>query len=400
MIDFGDATPVAPRAILSRGDTLYIGGDKYNAGTQKIDFAIARLTGSGLPDNNFDGDGKQITGNSNYSFSLDKMTVNGNRLAVSGKAISAAAEPAVVTALYILESPVVLTAPSDTTVNTSKGLCSAVIKGIDPAINGTRNSTNNMYKLTGATTGSGTGTVSGLSFNKGVTQVTYIAISDATKTASFKVTVLDNEAPLITNIIASPDSLWPPNHLMRNVEINYLATDNCSQLNTVLTVTSNEPETSSDSEDLPGDWIITDAHHVQLRAERSGKGNGRIYTITIKSTDSAGNTTSANVTVTVAKNKCGSTDCDDEEEASLKVKVFPNPTYNYFVFKPSSWSSKSVTLRMFNQSGTLVETRKNIPANGSIEIGQNYGSGVYIAELVQGTKRIRLKLIKLQGGSR
>jgi hypothetical protein len=328
------------------------------------------------------------------------MTVNGNRLAVSGKAISAAAEPAVVTALYILESPVVLTAPADTTVNTSKGLCAAVIKGIDPAINGTRNSTNNMYKLTGATTGSGTGTVSGLSFNKGVTQVTYTAISDATKTASFKVTVLDNEAPLITNIIASPDSLWPPNHLMRNVEINYLATDNCSQLNTVLTVTSNEPETSSDSEDLPGDWIITDAHHVQLRAERSGKGNGRIYTITIKSTDSAGNTTSANVTVTVAKNKCGSTECDDEEEASLKVKVFPNPTYNYFVFKTSSWSSKSVTLRMFNQSGTLVETRKNIPANGSIEIGQNYGSGVYIAELVQGTKRIRLKLIKLQGGGR
>ena len=45
--------------------------------------------------------------------------------------------------------------------------------------------------------------------------------------------------------------------------------------------------------------LIVDAHHVKLRAERSGIGNGRIYTITITCTDDKGNATSATVTVSV-----------------------------------------------------------------------------------------------------
>ena len=39
------------------------------------------------------------------------------------------------------------------------------------------------------------------------------------------------------------------------------------------------------------DWEIVDSHHVRLRAERSGRGNGRVYTITITCTDGSGNST-------------------------------------------------------------------------------------------------------------
>jgi hypothetical protein len=42
---------------------------------------------------------------------------------------------------------------------------------------------------------------------------------------------------------------------------------------------------------------------VRLRAERSGAGNGRTYTITITCTDSAGNPTSKSITVSVPKGK-------------------------------------------------------------------------------------------------
>jgi len=52
--------------------------------------------------------------------------------------------------------------------------------------------------------------------------------------------------------------------------------------------------------DTSPDWEIVDAHHVRLRAERSGAGSGRIYTITITATDSRGNVSSQIVSVSVA----------------------------------------------------------------------------------------------------
>jgi hypothetical protein len=42
---------------------------------------------------------------------------------------------------------------------------------------------------------------------------------------------------------------------------------------------------------------------VRLRAERSGLGDGRTYTITVTCRDTAGNTTARTVTVTVPKSQ-------------------------------------------------------------------------------------------------
>jgi hypothetical protein len=49
------------------------------------------------------------------------------------------------------------------------------------------------------------------------------------------------------------------------------------------------------------DWLIVDAHHVQLRAERAGTGSGRIYTVTIGSADASGNRSAAATSVSVPK---------------------------------------------------------------------------------------------------
>jgi len=111
----------------------------------------------------------------------------------------------------------------------------------------------------------------------------------------------DNQPPTITGVSASPTTLWPPNHTMRDIAVDYTAADNCP-FTCTLSVRSNEPVNSTGDGDTEPDWAVVDAHHVRLRAERAGTGSGRFYTITITCTDSSGNSTSKDVAVFVAHN--------------------------------------------------------------------------------------------------
>jgi hypothetical protein len=97
--------------------------------------------------------------------------------------------------------------------------------------------------------------------------------------------------------------LWPPNHKMVDVIVFYTSADNCTALPCVLSVTVSEGRDGGghgDDGDGHGepDWQIIDAHHVRLRAERSGQGE-RVYTITITCRDGRGNTSTKAVTVRV-----------------------------------------------------------------------------------------------------
>ena len=67
----------------------------------------------------------------------------------------------------------------------------------------------------------------------------------------------------------------------------------------LVSVTSNEPDNGDDDGDTIDDIVIVDDFTFELRAERSGIGDGRIYTITYQATDSCGNSTVATATVTV-----------------------------------------------------------------------------------------------------
>ena len=144
-------------------------------------------------------------------------------------------------------------------------------------------------------------------FPVGTTTVTATVTraDSTTQSCSFDITVRDAEAPTISNVSASPTTLSPPNHKMRNVTINYSVTDNCTStgaINTIFNITSNEPVNSTEDGDTAPDWEIVNDHLVRLRAERSGTGTGRIYTITIRAFDAAGNQSFKNVTVTVPLN--------------------------------------------------------------------------------------------------
>jgi endo-1,4-beta-xylanase len=118
-------------------------------------------------------------------------------------------------------------------------------------------------------------------------------------TASAKVRV-SNPPPVISGLSADKPMLWPPNHKMVPVTLSYSVSDNCDAgLKPIVTISSNEPVDGTGDGDTSPDWEVIDAHHVLLRAERAGNGSGRIYTITVTVTDSAGSSSRSSVTVRV-----------------------------------------------------------------------------------------------------
>jgi uncharacterized repeat protein (TIGR03803 family) len=134
----------------------------------------------------------------------------------------------------------------------------------------------------------------------GATPVT-LTVTDnhgASNSCTATVTVVDTTGPTISDVVVTPNVLWPPNGKMVGVTVNYAAADDCGGVTNVLVVSSNEAANGP-----APDWVIEDEHHVQLRAERSGGGSGRVYRITVISTDNTGNLSTKSTVVTVPKSQ-------------------------------------------------------------------------------------------------
>jgi hypothetical protein len=118
---------------------------------------------------------------------------------------------------------------------------------------------------------------------------------------SFSVFVEDTTPPAINGIMVSDDTLWPPNHKMVDITVTVDATDICdsSPMCWVYDVTSNEPINDRGDGNTEPDYIIMDELTVQLRAERAGLLEGRVYTIHVRCEDASGNFIDATIDVLV-----------------------------------------------------------------------------------------------------
>lgn len=143
-------------------------------------------------------------------------------------------------------------------------------------------------------------------FGLGATVVTFTATDAHTNASACPATVSveDTIPPAITAEL-DPTVLWPPNHKMVEIDATVVVEDICDPgAGFVLTsITSDEPD------DGPGDgnhpFDIQDADFgtpdtsFSLRAERSGGGDGRVYTVTYTAFDGSGNTAEAVLEVRV-----------------------------------------------------------------------------------------------------
>jgi PKD repeat protein len=151
-----------------------------------------------------------------------------------------------------------------------------------------------------------TDTVLIYTFNLGTHVVTLDATDEAGNTGSgnVTVTVVDTTPPEIA-VSVTPDSLWPPNHKYVLVEASVTAQDagDPSPTITFVSITSNEPDNGKGDGNTINDIVIVDDFTFEFRAERSGNGEGRVYTITYQATDVSGNSAQASATITVNHNQ-------------------------------------------------------------------------------------------------
>ena len=103
------------------------------------------------------------------------------------------------------------------------------------------------------------------------------------------------------NLSVTPTILWPPNHQMVEITPSWTVSDKCDpspDVSLVSVVSSEGDDTIGDGH-TSDDIQIDDDGSIYVRAERSGPGIGRIYTITYQAVDDFGNAAVRSATVGV-----------------------------------------------------------------------------------------------------
>jgi hypothetical protein len=212
------------------------------------------------------------------------------------------------TITVIDNTPPSITCPANIVVNAPVGTCSATVNFAITA--------NDNCSVPTVVTSKASGSV----FPVGTTTVVSTATDAAgnSNSCSFTVTVKDVTPPVIT-LNGQTITLWPPDHKYATVNVTDLvasASDLCDPTVTINSVviakvTSDEANNSGGDGNTTNDIVIAaDCKSVRLHSERMGSGDGRVYTITFKVTDSSGNSSTATAIVTVPQSQNGSAAAD------------------------------------------------------------------------------------------
>ncbi|MGH9255254.1 MAG: CARDB domain-containing protein [Vicinamibacterales bacterium] len=122
-----------------------------------------------------------------------------------------------------------------------------------------------------------------------------------------------NRAPDCSKAAPSVATLWPPNHRLVNVSVLGVTDPDGDPVTiAIASITQEEPVNGLGDGDTSPDGFGVGTAQAQLRAERSGTGNGRVYRISFTAADGKGGSCTAGVAVGVPHDMGqGSTPVDD-----------------------------------------------------------------------------------------
>jgi uncharacterized repeat protein (TIGR01451 family) len=202
------------------------------------------------------------------------------------------------TVTVIDNTPPTLSVPANIVVNAPPNSCSATV---DP---GTATANDNCAGVAVTGTRSDSQPLNA-PYPVGTTTITWKATDASNNMTTGSQTVKVNDAtPPTIMLTTGTINLGPPNHAYQTFSIADLvasASDGCDasvDINDVVIskATSDEPEDANgngDGNTLNDIVIAPDCKSLQLRREREGGGNGRVYTITLQVKDSSGNVATA-----------------------------------------------------------------------------------------------------------
>jgi hypothetical protein len=137
------------------------------------------------------------------------------------------------------------------------------------------------------------------------------------------------------------------------------------------------------SRQAPGVYVIC--------YERLNSGTGMkdtcCFTITVKCEGNDGNTVINNRRSNPAPEVVGA--------GNFNATVFPNPTTSMFTVKvESNNNAEKINLRVMDIYGRVIEMKNGVAPNTMIRFGNGYKPGVYFTQILQGDRKLTLKLVK------
>ena len=278
------------------------------------------------------------------------------------------------------------------------------------------------YSISGATTRSGTTNNASGSFNPGTSMIAWTATDGAGNTATCQTTVVVN--PSLTVTIPDAYAL-SSGTLVNTVYIGYAPASSITMSSMVSGGTPgysynwSSGSTASTATVSPlinttYNLTVTDqqgceamtSKEIKVIDVRSGKKLDKVNVchngylnlsvspeeaaIHLSHGDMLGvcGVTSGAVTKTSLENEIS-------KSLMLTIAAMPNPSTKSFSLNVVGDADSKMLLRIIDVFGRIMEV-KSVTSGQTISIGDNYRTGVYFAELMQGNKKEIVKLIKIQ----
>jgi len=268
-------------------------------------------------------------------------------------------------------------------------------------------------------------TLTGLVANGAAVNVTASFSADTgcfrTETALFTAPARcrQGDAPDCSEAEPSSAVLWPPDHKFKKVRIQGVTVPDGGEVDIAITsVTSDEPVDGSDDGNTCPDAKIRDDGTVELRAERSGEGNGRVYAIHFTATDDTGESCDGMVLVCVPlnQNNAGRSCIRDEAQydatrcnaAKASLQEAPTPLVisrvagDQITIRFTNATAGPVDLRIFDLRGRLVRrlAAQDFPAgqhalrwDGRDVNGRQIANGIYLVRVVMSGEPYTSKVV-------